>query len=82
MGDPVSEPPPEPSDLEPPDLEQILKMSQGIAGPMDQVIESMSAIHAQWYKSWVENGIPEPQAAVLLRVMVAVNCGGSLHFGS
>lgn len=82
MGNTVSEPVPEPGAEEPPDLEQLLKMSQGLTGPMDQVIKTMSAVHAQWYKAWIENGIPEPQAGAMLRVMLAVNCGATLHLGS
>lgn len=69
----MSEPAPEP-----PDLEQLLKMSQGLTGPAEQAIETMSAVHARWYRAWIENDIPEHRAAELLRVMVAAGCGASL----
>lgn len=84
MGDLVNEPSPEhvPEPGEQPDLEQLLKISQGIAGPVDQAIGTMSAVHAQWYQAWIENGIPEHQAGAMLRVMIAVNCGATLVLGS
>jgi hypothetical protein len=65
------EPPPEG-----PDLEEILRISQGITPDMDAAVLAMAAIHAQWRKAWVETGgFTEQESFELVRILVASSAG-------
>ena len=62
-----------------PDLEALLRLSQGITPDTDEAIEALAALHGRWYKAWVETGIfTEYQAFELVRILVA-GATGSLR---
>ena len=59
-----------------PDLEAILRASQGIPGDLDGAIRAMASVHAQWKAAWTETGFSEQEAFELVRVLVACSSGG------
>jgi hypothetical protein len=60
-----------------PDLEAILRASQGITADMDGAIRAMTAVHAQWRRAWTETGaFNDLEAFELVRIMVAASAGG------
>jgi hypothetical protein len=59
-------------DSEPPDLESLYRMAQGIMPEHDQMIETMAAIHARWRKAWRETGeFSDAESFELARIIVA-----------
>lgn len=66
----------------PPDLEELLRRSQGIADEHDHAIEILAAVHARWYRAWTETGgFSQEQAFELVRIMVATAMGGLRALG-
>lgn len=71
---PGDEPPP---GAEVPDLETILRMSQGITPDFSGAIRSMAGIHAEWRQAWAETGqFSEAETFELVRILVATSAGG------
>lgn len=62
----------------PPDLEAILRASQGMGGPdVDSAIRAMASVHAQWRDAWTETGrFTELETFELVRIIVATSSGG------
>lgn len=61
----------------PPDLEAILRASQGIGPDIDGAIRAMASVHAQWREAWLETGkFSEQEAFELVRILVASSAGG------
>lgn len=61
----------------PPDLEAILRASQGITPDVDGAIRAMASVHARWREAWMETGrFTEQEAFELTRILVAASSGG------
>lgn len=61
----------------PPDLEAILRASQGIGPDVDGAIRAMASVHAQWRDAWIETGkFTELETFELVRILVATQAGG------
>lgn len=65
-----------------PDLEELLRRSQGIVPEHDKAIEIMTAIHARWRKAWEDTGaFSSEEAFELVRILVATSAGGIRALG-
>lgn len=61
----------------PPDLEAILRASQGIGPDIPAAIRAQAAIHAEWRQAWMDTGKFDPQEAFeLVAILVCVSAGG------
>ena len=80
-------PEPDPNDRlnrpgEPPDLEEILRRSQGITPDTDQAVEFLAALHARWRRAWRDTGeFSDDESFELARILVAVSAGGLRQLG-
>jgi hypothetical protein len=76
----MSEQPPEQPEGEGesvPDLEAILRSSQGISDGIDASITALAAVHARWRQAWTDTGtFTSEEAFELVRVLVARTAGG------
>ena len=62
---------------EQPDLEAILRASQGITPDMDTSITALAAVHARWRTAWTDTGkFSDEEAFELVRILVAASSGG------
>lgn len=83
----MSEPPAEPQDGLPgdgevPDLEAILRASQGITDGMDTGITALAAVHALWRRAWRDTGaFTDEETFELVRILVAASSGGIRSLG-
>jgi hypothetical protein len=83
----MSEPPAESHDGIPdgedtPDLEAILRISQGITPDMDTSITTLATVHARWRKAWSDTGaFSDEESFELVRVLVAASAGGVRSLG-
>jgi|HubBroStandDraft_3_1064219.scaffolds.fasta_scaffold1624480_2 hypothetical protein len=60
-----------------PDLEAILRASQGITPDMDTAVDALAAVHARWRQAWAETGAFSPDETFeLVRILVAASAGG------
>jgi hypothetical protein len=57
-----------------PELEAMFREPGQVLPDQEQIIGSMTAMHAAWYRAWQAAGIPEERAYGLLRVMVREGC--------
>lgn len=66
----------------PPDLEEILRASQGLTPDIDAAIRSMAQIHADWRQAWEATGQFSPEESFeLVRILVAASAGGIRSLG-
>jgi hypothetical protein len=70
----VNGPDPEPGGDGLPDLEALFSETGQVLPGQEQIIMSMTAVHAVWYRAWQAAGIPEERAYGLLRVIVREGC--------
>jgi hypothetical protein len=72
----------EPEEPEVPDLETILRASQGISPDMGGAIQAMAQIHADWRQAWEATGrFSSEEAFELVRILVASSAGGIRSLG-
>ena len=65
-----------------PDLEEILRASQGITPDMDGAITSLAAVHAQWRRAWADTGtFTDEETFELVRILVAASAGAIRSLG-
>lgn len=63
-------------DGEVPDLEEILRLSQGIVPEHDRAIEALAAIHARWRRAWRDTDeFTDAETFELVRILVASSAG-------
>jgi hypothetical protein len=66
----------------PPDLEEILRASQGLTPDIDAAIRSMAQIHADWRQAWeATDQFSSEEAFELVRILVAASAGGIRSLG-
>lgn len=67
---------------QPPDLEDILRASQGIAPDFLSMAGQLATIHAEWRKAWEATGqFSSEEAFELVRILVASSAGGIRALG-
>lgn len=60
-----------------PDLEAILRASQGIRPDFLALAGQMAQVHAEWRKAWMATGVfSDDEAFELVRILVASSAGG------
>jgi hypothetical protein len=65
-----------------PDLEEILRASQGITPDTDGAMRAMATLHAMWRRAWRDTGeFTEEETFELVRIMVASASGGIRSLG-
>ena len=65
-----------------PDLEAILRASQGITPDMASGISTLASVHAQWRQAWADTGrFTDEEAFELTRILVAASAGGVRSLG-
>jgi hypothetical protein len=61
----------------PPDLEEILRASQGIGPDIPAAIRAQATIHAEWRQAWLDTGkFSEHESFELVAILVTVSAGG------